>query len=349
MKPKKHFVDHWCEEQFIKFPFAPKEAKNFITKKQTYGEAWPDWCGLPMAATYAIITRYSSLSEAPKILAQHGEIALPELTAALLWSRSKSVYRFDPEFYAELTKETKIEKIPIEVLHQLPFHCVFIEAPATLKGTTAKGFFAWLELDTNSRVPELRLLFLFDGGHTTSIPLILSGGDIDDSFQSLFESAIKRPEFSEDFINYLTEVTKHGGDDEPEDFKGDIVSALNAVLYLCSVNANMECESFSRAVSVSTSKDKHGNPKKHRYWDIGVRFGKAFRTQRSKKNKGAEIGRDNKQTIHLLRPHIRRAHWHHFWTDKRGNDERKLVLRWIHPVFVGGDEDLPTVVHKMED
>lgn len=33
------------------------------------------------------------------------------------------------------------------------------------------------------------------------------------------------------------------------------------------------------------------------------------------------------------RPHMRRAHWHHFWTGKKG-EERKLILKWIAPSFI---------------
>ena len=349
MKPKKHFVDLWCEEQFNKFPFAPKEAKNIMAKKEIYGDVWPDWCGFPMAATSDIITRYANVSTAKQILAQLGVAVLSDLTAALLWSQTKSVYRFDPDFYVELTKKTKIEKIPINILHQLPFHCVFIEAPATYVETTSKGFFAWLEFDTNRKVSELRLLFLFNGGYTIPFPLILTGGDINDAIEILLKTEIIQTKAYKTLLDNLNTLNIDYDNEESDNFIRDITSALNAVLYLCSINSTKEYESFSHTTSISTSKDKYGNPKKHRYWDVGVRFGKAFRAQHSKQNNVAKINDDNKQVKHSIRPHVRRAHWHHFWTGKRESNERKLVLRWVHPVFVGEDEDLPTVIHRIEN
>lgn len=36
--------------------------------------------------------------------------------------------------------------------------------------------------------------------------------------------------------------------------------------------------------------------------------------------------------------HIRRGHWHHYWTGKRGSDERKLIVKFLMPVIVNGDE-----------
>lgn len=36
-----------------------------------------------------------------------------------------------------------------------------------------------------------------------------------------------------------------------------------------------------------------------------------------------------------VRPHLRRAHWHHYWV---GQGRTRLELRWIHPVLVGGEQ-----------
>lgn len=38
-------------------------------------------------------------------------------------------------------------------------------------------------------------------------------------------------------------------------------------------------------------------------------------------------------------PHSRKGHWHHFWTGKRGTEERKLILKWVAPMFINGGTD----------
>ncbi|MFM2415427.1 MAG: hypothetical protein RL385_150 [Pseudomonadota bacterium] len=35
-------------------------------------------------------------------------------------------------------------------------------------------------------------------------------------------------------------------------------------------------------------------------------------------------------------PHLRRAHWHRFWTGPR-DGERAIRLRWLSPILVGAD------------
>lgn len=38
-------------------------------------------------------------------------------------------------------------------------------------------------------------------------------------------------------------------------------------------------------------------------------------------------------------PHARRGHWHHFWIGKHETNERKLILKWVAPMFINGSED----------
>ena len=48
---------------------------------------------------------------------------------------------------------------------------------------------------------------------------------------------------------------------------------------------------------------------------------------------GAGDGQDTGRTV---RPHLRRAHWHTYWTGARS--EPSPEVRWIHPVTVHGDK-----------
>ena len=36
------------------------------------------------------------------------------------------------------------------------------------------------------------------------------------------------------------------------------------------------------------------------------------------------------------RPHTRRGHWHHYWKGERGSSHRKLILKWLAPIFIKG-------------
>lgn len=100
----------------------------------------------------------------------------------------------------------------------------------------------------------------------------------------------------------------------------------NAVAYLCSKNADI-VPSYKPTV-------KRANPKKKRslatWSDVGYRIGADLRAY-----KRAKSGRSEWQGG-SVRPHMRRAHWHHYWTGPRDGD-RELELRWIAPTLVGAE------------
>src|SRR5690606_32674005 len=77
-------------------------------------------------------------------------------------------------------------------------------------------------------------------------------------------------------------------------------------------------------------------------WHTGFRIGTALRRAENERNtsQGAAERRSP-------RSHIRRAHWHAFWTGPRNEPQkRKLVLHWLPPILVNvGDIDdiIPTI------
>lgn len=89
--------------------------------------------------------------------------------------------------------------------------------------------------------------------------------------------------------------------------------------------------------------------KKHqKMWDVGVRVGAAIRQQKIRKQ--SEWPERNQGEHNSPRPHVRRGHWHHFWTGpKTQPEERKLILKWLSPMTVAANpDDAPIVLHKVE-
>ena len=132
---------------------------------------------------------------------------------------------------------------------------------------------------------------------------------------------------------------------------------LQLVLYLCAENAELVPEPSGKGreetparplKAVVMQKDRYSDIRK---WDVGIRIGAAIRKYRSdvkiENSASSEEVEPKERTGHASpRPHMRRGHWHHFWTGARKDAERKLVLRWIPPTFIGKDVDTtPVVLH----
>jgi len=292
-----------------------------------------------MAATYAILTGGASMGDAPAIMAKIGPAALSDLTAALLWTQTKTVYKYDTDFAQEIAESPLAGDIPAEILYRLPFYCVYIDTPIKVYGEEARGFFAWMEWDANNKMPELRLLYVMPDGYTASVPVVLTGGGIGASAQALTESALKRSLGVKDMNISGSLVSDTATKDE-------IAAAINLVLYVCSEGADIRPVSRQRAAPSGQI------PKQCAAWDVGIRIGATLRKSQAQAVASApqsETKQPRETPSTSPRPHIRRAHWHHFWTGPR-DGERKLVLKWVHPTLVGsGDGDAPTVVLPVKD
>ena len=125
---------------------------------------------------------------------------------------------------------------------------------------------------------------------------------------------------------------------------------LQLVLYLCAQNAEItpspEQASHTKRSSTGVIVDRYAEIRK---WDVGIRVGNAVRNYRRQQ----EITPvdDLVRTHASPRPHMRRGHWHHFWTGPKSKPaERKLILQWVAPTFVtaSGKDDTPVVLHRVD-
>ena len=108
----------------------------------------------------------------------------------------------------------------------------------------------------------------------------------------------------------------------------------NALAYICSSNADIKV-----SYKPNVAKRRDGKRRSTATWhEVGFRIGAELRAyERTKSERKPHQGG-------TMRPHMRRAHWHHFWTGTR-NGERKLVLKWVPPTMVAvknGDIEVAT-------
>lgn len=82
-------------------------------------------------------------------------------------------------------------------------------------------------------------------------------------------------------------------------------------------------------------------------WEVGYRIGAQIRDfQENRSGEGVGEG-----TGTSMRPHVRKAHWHSFWTGPRDKpDQRQIKVHWLPPIPVNveASEDLVPTVHKVE-
>jgi hypothetical protein len=256
-----------------------------------------------------------------------------DLTAALIWARNKMAYRFDGTLADTLAAQRLDSKIPSEILDYLPYPCVYIERNMTIEGRKTTGFFAWLDWGTMGNKKLLMLLFTMADSTSLSIGLPVTGGTIADSILEVANShtGVGRNFTEKDVHNFAAAQS--------------LIACINLLLYLCSEKPEIPDDT---ELQTRRSRDSYGNTKRAAVWEVGTRIGAALRKAIEPDAESETIS--DKSSHSSPRPHMRRAHWHSFWSGKRNGTERKLILRWLPPIAVNVDDvELPTVVSPVKD
>ena len=235
MGDKAHKAELFCRKLVAEYPHSIEKANFFRNDRERYGDDWPEWCDLPMAATYAIITNAVSNPEVQMM--EDGPQKLPELTAALIWMRYKTVFAFNGELSEALQGQPLDGDIPVQALECLPYPCVFVER----KDKT--GFFAWLEWDVNLKMKELRLLMISEkDSMPISVPLV---GTLQDSVNAPVTSGLVRSKGA-------SSIVSSGTNDVHKYYESEIAGCINHLLYLCSDEPDMPDHSDLKSVGHTT-------------------------------------------------------------------------------------------------
>lgn len=304
--------------------------------------SWPEWCYAPIAAALAVATHgynYNSLS----VEIKNQFIPVAQLIFAFApWRQSKEVYVIDEDLKNLLFEQENDLDIPTDILLHLPYPCFYVELPNTyFRKAKIHGFFVTLEYDVNNGDRELKPVFICENGDVFSYSIHIDCNSISESVDLLNRQALEN---SNGDLKYKELALR--GIQESEETKIFLKQILQVIFYILAQNAEITPNSEQALVTKrgKTIKDKYSEIRK---WDVGVRIGAAIRQQ---KIRDAQEQNDKAQSEHNSpRPHMRRAHWHHFWTGPKNKpEERKLILKWLSPIAVSASpEDTPIVFHKV--
>lgn len=239
------------------------------------------------------------------------------------WSKFKTVYRLDPDFY-EMLIDTEDTVFYQDSLKHLPYDCIFVPDPTG----EMIGRFIYLE---------------FTG--TDSTFTILEVDEVKDNHITKYGIASTivhdRQTIHESIQENLQDMKRRVGEDElskyPEGFietqtLQSMLLCIQICYYLAAQNAELKEVKIKKG---KRPKKKDGKPLNIRQWDVGYRIGNDFRKERS------DSESTSSRTSSRPRPHVRRAHWHHFWC---GPNKSQLELKWLAPIFVNTNEDKDNIV-----
>jgi len=372
---------HWlrvCERAYSPrvWRVIDRAREKYLTDTDT---PWAPWCYIPASiATGAIDT----LVDPPAPRDAPGRN--PWIVHALAsWRMGKPIYQFDPTLY-DMLLGTPITDVvlPAEIFTRLPHWGVYLCTPGMMfseaPGTPAvplRGVFATLDATPYGvlrQVVDPTLLAAMQRPTFDSLTLVLDCESRHGQEPAALVAAVALNEEVERGLltatrtMWATTMLHAMGADRFQHVIQQVFSAkrearlaywapqlaplLSLILYLCSDEPDV----------MAMHPPEPAAPRQGRKliaahniteWMVGARVGAALRVGKPANREG-EPGRTTPGSYPLVRPHMRRAHWHTYWMGPRSApDHRVPVLRWIPPTPVAVQwEDvakLPADTHRV--
>lgn len=249
---------------------------------------------------------------------------------AYTWSKTKGIYRFDPDFAKSLQNEGVQDDLPCDLLKELPERCIWLDCPQG-------GIFVChvkkmdgdevLEFDTR------------DDYDLTSFILPLKAGNVFDTLRSLTERQKK--------------VGEELGITEPvvatEQYYDLLAPYIPLLVYLCS--ANCEYRDLRPAPRGEAQHRRKGfwRPLEERLYHIGEQQGADIRRFKQAVEAYDSLPAESKGQ--RVRPHWRKAHYHQARTGSIALPKEQRPLRWHYRSGVHVNKDLGDIqatVHKVK-
>jgi hypothetical protein len=225
------------------------------------------------------------------------------------WNYSKSTYVFDKDLYNEIISMDLNGSLPIEVFYRLPEWSVYIKThDMKMDGLELDGFFCSIEVGYRPNKDRLAFIAIEKDLTPSYFSIPLDGTSIKDIIFA--EANPLTPEQRVSEVKFITPI-------------------LSLVLYLCSGEPDLIKEKQLTDASKLFKKTRKGfrlfAAIKERTWDVGKTIGDTIREGRLRAKGGS------------VAPHLRRAHWHGYWTGPR-DKEQVFKYNWIPPVFIEGNK-----------
>lgn len=310
---------------------------------------WPEWCFCPLSGPYAVVAEKYGVDAKDlhriDVGSPVGDVC--KIGALAAWRTSQGVYLIDPTVL-EAVMDTPVDgKLPVDILMQLPEWCCYVPTPGhSFEEYGLIGFFAHLEEDSHDRRIELRIVLDLDGmppweALTGDMLHLIWGGTFDDGYAAVL-AEIRKHNSPEKLRPEATAAYLEAERNTFETARERIAPLISVLLYLCSQTAEYRAATErvpGRPSNPTAKKTKEGwrlfPPDRPKIWCVGETIGKTIRDAMTKHREHDE---------HRMgpRPHVRRAHWHSFWTGPKSEPAaRKLVLKWLPPMPIAMEEDTP--------
>lgn len=267
------------------------------------------------------------------------------------WRQYKAMYHFDPAFLNTLLQTEDAPVYP-DILKRMPYPDFIMNLPQDYEYDHA---FIHVEFDSTHGTQDTDTLFLVipfckqRSGDNIQVAQCMhwcrNGQKLIESFRNANE-AVRKSEKGEKSEGNVSAAPLYSGNDnrmtaeELERFSAQnsrmekyLRAAITAAYYLASKNAEIKETKTKKNERPMVATRPGAKPQKVniKNYDVGYIIGQSFEKQMAGHQSNRETMTMRGGSTRAVRPHIRRAHWHHYWV---GEGRTRREVRWIEPTMV---------------
>lgn len=262
-----------------------------------------------------------------------------------IWKKNKQIYQFDGDFLNELMRTDTLH-FSKDAWKYLPCDTFYADISANqeiCKKVGMQGFFCRVTEIPAKEVWQIHVL-----------PVTAESIDYGSLFAWNKDKELKVQDIAH---NELTELLEQESGEKCNGNPNASLMIAQILTYLSSVEPDIrqeqpDDESSGQNLQKTNSKNQKQNcqSKQPAVWNVGFRFGSAFR----KWSSAGQTSSKSVSTGKKLRPHHRNAHWQRYWYGKKdGSEERFCRPKWVADCFVNlnmtaDTEKLPAVIHEVK-
>lgn len=294
------------------------------------------------------------------------------------WRNNKQIYDFNPDIATELVKSfDSAASLPIEAFEEMPYDGLYM----SVSGTPFSAFATKdMSFDKNNNRIKSISFYIPANDKTISIPLMRDtiakcmNADYHANIAQLNDpNCIRALKMSYPHMSEA-DIKKSIMDSYAKGYQADkdlLEMCISLLLYLCSQNAEItdlngnptsakgpdKQEKSDESNNLDTKKPPaptKSKKSKSRTVKVGYRIGKAIRYSKNQQQESdsvtASVGSTSNDSHTKKAAHVRRGHYHHYWTGSHKDGTRKLILKWTAPAFINasGTDDIIPTMHKIK-
>ncbi|MEV6340941.1 hypothetical protein AB0M12_40255 [Nocardia vinacea] len=272
--------------------------------------------------------------------------------AAKLWRRHRVVYRVHPGLADSLLDTDTRTAVPCEVFARLPHPDPFVVFPTPVPAPVARSSFSsplveppvFVGMLVTAMTEYEQLCSTADPqAHQLSVALasrIHYEGQPPSHDESVIYVPLSGSHSIDDLIELLSRYESFG-EFAREDQRRVYNLALSLLLYLCSDHRDARAH---RPEAAKRGRKTSRKDKAQTIIDMGFDVGPALHAARRDSHSDNTTASGGP----TVRAHLRRAHWHTYWTGPR--EAPTPEVRWLHPILVNRHrgQSRPTLVEVTE-